>query len=49
MKVNQKWNMPDLKAAKQRTKKQVTIEKSLFNIPSEVKNIGVGRKYYLRT
>ena len=49
MKVNQKWNMPDLKAAKLRTKKQVTIEKSLFNIPSEVKNLGVGRKYYLRT
>ena len=49
MKQNQNWNMPNLKEAKQRTKKQTVIEKSLFNIPTEVKNIGVGRKFFLRT
>lgn len=49
MKKNQNWNMPNLKEAKQRTKKETVIEKSLFNIPAEVKNIGVGRKFFLRT
>ena len=49
MKQNQNWNMPNLKEAKQRTKKETVIEKSLFNIPEEVKNIGVGRKFFLRT
>ncbi|MGN1343044.1 MAG: tRNA (N6-isopentenyl adenosine(37)-C2)-methylthiotransferase MiaB [Traorella sp.] len=49
MKENTNWMKPNLQEAKLRTKKQVTIEKSLFNIPTEVKNIGVGRKYYLRT
>lgn len=50
MKKNtQHWSMPSLADAQKRTKQQATIEKSLFNIPEEVKNIGVGRKYYLRT
>lgn len=49
MNKNQNWNMPNLKEAKQRTKKETVIEKSLFNIPAEVKNIGVGRKFFLRT
>ena len=49
MKINQNWNMPNLNEAKQRTKKQAVIEKSLFNIPAEVANLGVGRTYYLRT
>lgn len=49
MKIKNNWMMPNLKEAQVRSKKQVTIEKSLFNIPAEVRNIGVGRKYYLRT
>lgn len=49
MKQNKNWNMPNLKEAKQRTKKETVIEKSLFNIPTEIKNIGVGRKFFLRT
>ncbi len=49
MKKDQHWSMPDLKEAQKRSKQQAAIEKSLFNIPPEVKNIGVGRKYYLRT
>ncbi len=47
--MKENWTMPSLKEAKQRTKKQAVIEKSLFNIPSEVKDIGYGKKYYLRT
>lgn len=49
MKIDNKWTMPNLDEAKQRTKKKAVIEKSLFNIPPEVVNLGVGRKYYLRT
>lgn len=49
MKLKENWTMPNLNEAKQRTKKQALIEKSLFNIPTEVQNIGVGRTYYLRT
>ena len=49
MKINENWTIPNLKEAKQRTKKQAVIEKSLFNIPYEVAQLGVGRNYYLRT
>lgn len=49
MKQNQHWAMPDLKEAQKRTKQHALIEKSLFNIPPEARNIGLGRKYYLRT
>ncbi len=49
MKINENWNIPNLNEAKQRTKKQAVIEKSLFNIPFEVAQLGVGRTYYLRT
>lgn len=48
-KKNSEWLMPNLKEAQKRTKQQVSVEKSLFNIPFEAKNIGVGRKYFLRT
>ena len=47
--MKENWNMPSLDKAKQRSKNQAVIEKSLFNIPFEVANLGVGRKYYLRT
>ncbi len=43
------WSLPNLKEAQKRSKKAVTIEKSLFQIPSEIKMIGQGKKYYLRT
>ena len=43
------WALPDLKEAQKRTSKEATIEKSLFQLPPEVKNLGQGKKYYLRT
>lgn len=49
VKINKEWAMPSLKDAQKRTNQQVTVEKSLFNIPAEVKNIGINRKFYLRT
>lgn len=43
------WALPDLKEAQKRTHKEAVIEKSLFQIPSEIRTIGQGKKYYLRT
>ena len=49
MKTQPGWALPNLHEAQQRTQKEVTIEKSLFQIPSEVRTLGQGKKYYLRT
>ena len=49
MKVHEDWMKPSLKEAQKRTNQQAAIEKSLFNIPFEARNIGCGRKYFLRT
>ncbi|OCN03864.1 tRNA-2-methylthio-N(6)-dimethylallyladenosine synthase MiaB [Erysipelotrichaceae bacterium MTC7] len=43
------YKLPNLKDAQKRTKQQVKIEKELFEVPVEVKNLGVDRTYYLRT
>ncbi|TDW24662.1 tRNA-2-methylthio-N6-dimethylallyladenosine synthase [Breznakia blatticola] len=43
------YKLPNLKDAQKRTKQQVKIEKELFEVPVEVKNLGVDRKFYLRT
>jgi tRNA-2-methylthio-N6-dimethylallyladenosine synthase len=40
---------PNLKEAQRRTKDLAKIERSLFHIEDEAKNLGVGRKYFLRT
>jgi tRNA-2-methylthio-N6-dimethylallyladenosine synthase len=40
---------PNLKEAQRRTKDHPKIERSLFHIEDEAKNLGVGRKYFLRT
>ncbi|MGL5978040.1 MAG: tRNA (N6-isopentenyl adenosine(37)-C2)-methylthiotransferase MiaB [Erysipelotrichaceae bacterium] len=47
--VNVGWALPSLKSAQKRTNATVSIEKTLFNIPTEVRNLGVGRAFYLRT
>lgn len=44
-----KWNLPSLKLAQKRTKQKVNIQKSLFEIPVQIQNIGVDKKFYLRT
>ncbi|MDE6475376.1 MAG: tRNA (N6-isopentenyl adenosine(37)-C2)-methylthiotransferase MiaB [Erysipelotrichaceae bacterium] len=43
------WALPNLKEAQKRTKNEVLIEKSIFQISPEMKQLGVGRNYYLRT
>lgn len=49
MKKQPGWALPDLKEAQKRTKKEAVIEKSLFQIPPEIKTLGQGKTYYLRT
>lgn len=49
MKQQPGWALPDLRAAQKRTKTESVIERSLFQIPSEIKQLGQGKKYYLRT
>lgn len=43
------WVLPNLKLAQQRTKEKTAIEKSLFEIPPQVSDLGNGRSFYLRT
>ena len=49
MKKQPGWALPSLKEAQVRTHKQSQIEKGLFEIPTEAKLLGQGKRYYLRT
>ena len=40
---------PNLRTAQRRSKDETIIDRSLFNIPEEYKNLGFDKKYYLRT
>ena len=42
-------NLPSLKDAKVRTKKEVRIIRDDYKLTESMKNIGVGKKYYLKT
>ena len=42
-------NLPDLKAAKVRTKKNIKIIKNDYKVPDDMKTIGKGKKYYIKT
>ncbi len=42
-------NLPNLKVAKTRTKKEVKIIRDDYKIPNDMKELGVGKKYYLKT
>ena len=42
-------NLPNLKDAKVRTNKEIKIIKNDYKVPSDMKNIGLGKKYYLKT
>jgi len=42
-------SIPNLKNAQQRSQLETRIERSLFELPDEVKNLGFNKKYYLRT
>ncbi len=41
--------LPSLSDAKKRTKTPSNIERISFDLPIQLRNLGVGRKYYLRT
>ena len=49
MKKQPGWALPSLREAQVRTHKQSQIEKGLFEIPTEAKLLGQGKRYYLRT
>lgn len=42
-------NLPDLKMAKVRTKKEIKIIRNDYKVPNSMKNIGKDKKYYLKT
>ena len=42
-------NLPDLKEAKIRTKKEIRVILDDYKVPEEMKKIGVGKKYYIKT
>jgi len=42
-------NLPNLKDAKIRTKKEVRIIRDDYNLTDSMKTIGIGKKYYLKT
>lgn len=43
------FKLPSFLEARRRSREPISIEKALFNIPNEVKTLGVDRKYFLRT
>ncbi len=47
--MNDHFTLPNLKNAKLRTNDASVIERSLFHIDDAAKNLGLGRKYFLRT
>lgn len=47
--MQKKYKMPNLQDARKRRDSKVEIKEDLFYIPEHVKNIGVGRNFYLRT
>jgi len=42
-------NLPDLKEAKIRTKKEIRVILDDYKVPASMKKIGVGKKYYIKT
>lgn len=47
--MNDKYILPNLKNAQKRSQKQSSVENDIFEIPHEVKNLGVDRTFFLRT
>ena len=47
--MKENYSLPNLKEAQKRTHEHSVIQRSLFHISEEMKNLGTGRKYYLRT
>ncbi len=49
MKKEMNFNLPSINEARRRTKNSPKIEHQLFDIPVQLRNMGTGRLYYLRT
>ncbi|MDF9837935.1 MULTISPECIES: tRNA (N6-isopentenyl adenosine(37)-C2)-methylthiotransferase MiaB [unclassified Breznakia] len=49
MEAKDKYVLPSLKHAQKRSQTKSNIEKDLFKIPHEVRNLGINRTFYLRT
>lgn len=49
MKFEPGWALPNLKEAQKRSHKMSVVEATLFDIPLELKTLGKGKNYYLRT
>lgn len=49
MPKNNNFRLPSLRDAQIRTKETVKIEHNLFKLPEPTRNLGVGRKFFLRT
>ena len=49
MKKQPGWALPDLKAAQVRTNRQSPIRHEVFTLPEQLRRLGAGKKYYLRT
>ena len=47
--MNEIFIKPNLRTAQRRSKDETIIDRSLFNIPEEYRNLGFDKKYYLRT
>lgn len=43
------WIKPSLSEARRRTKEEVSFEYTLFSVDEDLKQLGVGKKYYIRT
>ena len=42
-------NLPNLKEARIRNKKEVTVYTNDYKVPEEIKDYGIGKKYYMLT
>ena len=49
MKQQPGWALPDLKAAQIRTKQEAIIRREQFVLNDEMKHLGVGKYFFLRT
>lgn len=41
--------LPDFKKARVRSHEDTVVTREVFNLPEQIKNLGIGRKYFLRT
>lgn len=47
--MKKEYQLPSLKNAQVRTRDEIQIQYDSFNLPNHVKNLGIGRSFFLRT